>query len=91
MSELISESRPVSRRDRHCMASEWITNTGLMAGDLTYAERRQVVLARRNGWRIKTGEQYIKQFTKCCGDVGSFVAIPVMHAICLKYDIYEDC
>jgi hypothetical protein len=91
MSELISESRPVSRKDRNCMASEWILNCGFDQLGLTFAERRQIVIARRNGWQIKAGEQYVKQATKCCGDFGVFIAIPAMHDICLKYEMYEEC
>jgi len=72
------------------MASEWLTECD-DAMLFTFAERRQIVIARRNGWRIKKGEKYVKQFTKCCGDIGTFRAIPAIHAICVKYKIYQDC
>lgn len=73
------------------MASDWIINGDVDPMRLTFAERRQIVKARRNGWLIKAGEQYVKQAIKDCGDFGSFVAIPALHEICLKYDLYEHC
>lgn len=90
VSTLISEKYPVSRKDRPCMACETLSYWGIRAKDFTFAERRQLAIARRNGWRIKTGEKYLKQFIVCCGDAGTFQAIPAMHNLCLKYDMYED-
>lgn len=73
------------------MASDWIINGDVDPLRLTFGERRQIVTARRNGWRIKAGERYVRQAVKCCGDFGNFVAIPALHEICLKYDLYDQC
>ena len=90
MTEVIFESTPVARKDHDCMASEWFLNSDVF-DYLTFSEKKIVVRQKRNGWKIRKGQQYIRQFNKGCGDVWVFKAIPEIHELCLKYDLYEDC
>lgn len=93
MSNVIGETTyPKARKDYRCMASEWITN-----GDLaetvyhcSYAEKRAIVRAKRNGWKIKKGERYLRQCIVWEGRLETFRAIPAMHEICLKQDLYQE-
>jgi len=56
----------------------------------TIAEYRAIVRAKRNRFMIKKGQEYLRQANVCGGDFMVFRAIPEIHDICLKYDIYQD-
>ena len=94
MSTQIGETKyPKARKTYHCMASDWIVN-----GDLyetfrccTWEEKKEIIRARRNNWRIQAGTKYLRQTMIWEGKMGTFRAIPAMHDICVKYDLYEDC
>lgn len=90
---MLRESKPIARKTYTCNASEWLYNGGLddfvFHYEPTCAELRAIVKARRNGWCIVPGQQYIKQVGKYEGDFYVWRAIPAIHAICLKYDLYE--
>jgi hypothetical protein len=88
MPELISQTKPKARKSYNCEASQFLTIDGLPLG-LTFKELRAVVTARKNIWKILKGEIYLRQ---CCkdGDVYTFRAIPEIHEICIKYDIYPE-
>ena len=49
MTELISETRPIARKNHDCMASDWIQDIDL-TGELSFSERRALVMARRESW-----------------------------------------
>ena len=90
MTRLLRVTNPVARKDYPCMASEWICN-GSELLDFTFSERKLIVKAYRNNWKIKKGERYTYQSMVCCGEFYVFKAITDLHFICIKYDIYEDC
>ncbi|AUR88986.1 hypothetical protein NVP1137O_31 [Vibrio phage 1.137.O._10N.261.46.B5] len=88
--EILSEQSPTARKDHDCMACEWLNNSGYATKeDLTSDEWSAYELASENKWKIKKGQKYIRQNNKYEGEVYSFTAIPEIHSICLKYDIYE--
>jgi hypothetical protein len=84
-------SRPVARKKYTCNACEWIENhvDYLFYGDFTYTELREIVKARRNNWCIVPGQQYIRAVQEYEGKLEVWRAIPAIHEICLKYDIYD--
>ena len=84
----LSESNPIARKGYDCMACEWINNKW-GEFDFTIAELRLIAKAKRNGYKIKKGDSYIRQSNKYEGRLYDFVAIPEMHEICLNHDIYE--
>ncbi len=94
MSTLIGdEVQPRARKGYFCMAAEQLLN-----GDFkevfrccTYAEKKSIVRAKRNQWRIQPGQRYIRQAVVWEGQLGTFRAIPEIHGICTKYNLYEDC
>jgi len=84
---------PTAKKVHNCMASEWIVN-----GDLhetfrccTWDEKKAIIRARRNNYRIHPGQKYLRQAMVWDGQLGTFKAIPAMHDICCKYNLYEDC
>jgi hypothetical protein len=89
MIRTLSESTHIATKDYRCWACDWISNL-LHEYEFTFAERRAIVKARKNGWRIKKGEKYIVQNNVQNGEFYSFKAIPAIHEICLKHDIYEE-
>ncbi len=89
MIELLSESNPKARKDDNCMACDWIINTDLQDIPLTFADLRLIVKAGRSGWKIRKGDMYLKQPVKFEGEIRTFRAIPEIHDICIKYDLYQ--
>lgn len=81
-----------AKKEYNCMAAEWIYNCWSKNGNpFTFTEWRTIVKAKNNNWKIKMGDSYIKQINQG-DDFYVFRAIPELHAICLKYDIYPcDC
>ena len=89
--ELIRETNQKARKIYSCDASSWLRESGILCENvLTFAEYREVVKAKRNGWMIQKGEIYNRQFNKCDGEVYYFISIPAILAICLKYDVFGD-
>jgi hypothetical protein len=88
--ENISSSTPVARKEYPCDASDWILqDMSNLNGELSFSEWRQVVKAKRKRWKIRPGERYVKQVNKTDGELFTFRAIPEIHEICLKLDLYE--
>jgi hypothetical protein len=93
MSENIGPTTyPTAKKVHNCMASEWIVN-----GDLhetfrccDWQEKRAIIRARRNKWRIQRGQKYMRQAVIWEGVFCTFKAIPEMHDICVKYDLYQE-
>lgn len=90
MCTLLQEKKHVARKPYECQACYWIREAGNW-GWLSFAERRIVVKAKQNGWKIQPGETYIYQFLVEGSERWSFRAIPEMHEICEKYDLYPEC
>lgn len=90
MAELIYEARLKARKDHECMACIYLTESGILdEGELSFSEFREVVKAKRDGFKIKAGQGYIRQFVKCGGDVATVTVRPEIHDICIKYDLYD--
>lgn len=87
--KVLSESLPTAKKEHECMACDFILAHGVDGFGYSLAEKRQLVIARRNKYRIKKGEKYIKQNNAFEGELYTFNAIPEMHDICLKHDLYE--
>ena len=87
---ILSESSHIADKDHHCSACDWLCQV-LHDFKFTFAERRDIVKARKDGWMIKKGKKYIVQNNVACGEFYVFKAIPEIHDICLDYDLYEEC
>lgn len=90
MLTLIKESLHKARKDYHCNSYEFINNCCDDFSMMTFGERRSIVKAISNKGVIKKGDIYLYQFLVDGGDNWSIRAIPELHKICIKYDIYPD-
>jgi len=83
-----------AKKDHYCGASELVREnlSYINNGDLetTFSERRAIIKARNNKWQIKQGESYYKQNNVADGRAYSWRAIPAMHEICNRLDLYSD-
>lgn len=90
MIKTLSERRPVARKTYPCDACYWIENYINDGVTFTIADYRTIVRAKRNGWKIQPGQQYVKQFNTNGNDTWTFRAIPEIHELCVKYELYEE-
>lgn len=91
MARLIAQTEHVARKEHYCMASDFINEGGNLRGyTFTFSEWRAIIKARDNNWKIIPGQKYLKQFVSYEGSAYTFKAIPEIHAICLKYDYYQE-
>ena len=88
MSQVLSETHPIARKDYPCGACEWLLKGGLP--DLKYSEAKLWIKAQREGFKIKAGTRYLKQANIFGGDFCCFRARPEINELCMKYDIYEE-
>jgi len=86
-----STTYPKARKQHNCMASDWIVNYLQDVVEMCdYSEKRELVKARRNKWKILPGQKYVRQAMVWEDKLGTFKAIPAMHDIRIKYSLYED-
>jgi hypothetical protein len=89
MVTVLSESKPVARKEHGCDACRWVMNYGWNGMGLAFSERRSIAKAKRNQWKITTGQKYLKQSNLEDGVVRTFKSIPEIHSICLAHDYYD--
>ena len=89
MTTLLSEHKPTAMREHTCMACDWVLQFGIDGNGFTRPELRALSRARKSNWKIIKGQGYIRQGNEFEGELYTFRAIPEIHAICIKYDIYE--
>ena len=89
---ILSTSYPVARKNYGCGACDWITEWLYdFFALLTFTEKKMVIRARQNGWRIMKGEKHIKAtIVGCDNDLYTWRAIIEIDRLCIKYDVYED-
>lgn len=81
-------------KDHQCNACLWLVNIGNTPEsifnqiDMTEDEKRYVIKAHANKWKVKKGEPAIYCAGITDGDFGTWYSIPEIHDICMKYDIY---
>lgn len=89
MCTLINQTKQTARKRYGCMASEWLNHDiSEWSYLMTYAEARAYIRARRNNFDIQPGQRYVRQAMKADG-LYTFRAIPEIHAICLRLDVYD--
>lgn len=92
MNELIKENKPKAQKDYNCDASAFLDGSGLLrnSGYFSFAEMREIAKAKKQNFKIKKGNYYINQRLKYDGDLITFRAIPEIHNICIKHDLYRE-
>ena len=86
---VLSESRPIARKEHECMACDFILASGINGFGYSFSELSLIVKAKRKGYKISKGDKYIRQNNVFDGELYTFKAIPEMHDICVKYELYE--
>ena len=84
-----SITEQVARRDYNCSACEWV-HDWINEQVFSFAELRLIAKAKRDGWRIKKGQKYIKVTGKWDGDWSVFRARPEINELCQKHGIYQE-
>lgn len=81
---------PIADQDYPCMACEWVdAEYSDLIGGMTKKEVLQYDRARKNGFMIKKNEKYIDWHGFWDGEPHDFRAIPEIHAICKRLNIYD--
>ena len=89
MITVLSESNPKAIKEHECMACDFILAQGVDGFGYSRDELRLIAKARKNKYKIQVGQKYIKQNNVFDGEFYTFKAIPEMHEICIKHDLYE--
>ena len=90
---IISELTPISRKEYECNACLWLLdylNDQPRDTGLTISELRTVVKVKRNGWKIKPGDKYLRQVQKFEGEISTVRSIPAIDEICQRHDLYPE-
>lgn len=88
--QLLQHKIKVAKKEYNSDAYTFIDNCCDDFSMMSFSERRHIVEARRNKGRIFKGQKYLYQFIVEGGDTYSFRAIPELHEICIKYNIYPE-
>lgn len=84
-----------ARKDHNCDACMFMReNLGEIGnGKLSFSELRAIAKAKQDGYKIKKGQPYGKQFNSMDGDgdTYTFKYRPEIHNLCLKYGLYPEC
>lgn len=93
MLEIISTSEHVAKKEYNCDSSEWlleyVRDEGRLPRKITFAEKRLLVIAQREKFKILPGAKYIRQ----AGKYDYFYVVrmrPEIHKICCKYELYPE-
>ena len=77
-----------ARKSYRCDACEFIFDLEGDYSDLTYSEKKALVRARRNKYRIMKGDKYIYETGIYDGEFYTSRAIPEIHKICKRLRLY---
>ena len=87
----------IARKNYGCDACVWLVESDVISDewfldDLSFAEKRTLVKARKNGWRIMKGERCLCQTLVSCDgkDIITWRAIPEINALNHRHDVYQD-
>lgn len=95
MVEILSQQNPTARKDYYCDAWVFLEQYGSLRQiinelNITFAEKRVIIKTWKDGRKIRKGTKYTKQNNKMSGDVYTFRAIPEIHEVCIKNEMYYD-
>lgn len=86
----ISDTIRTARNDHNSDCYEYLDESDYMHYGLTFTEYRQVITAKRKGWKILKGEKYIDRFGTWEGEICKQKIIPEIDHILHKYDMYQE-
>ena len=85
--EIHREGLRDATKDHKCMASDWLIKLDMAL--LSFTEKKTIIKARRNGFRIEKGSIYRQNGCRYKGRFYSYKAIPAMHDLCIKYELFD--
>ena len=88
MDTLLTNKRPVARKEYNCMASDWIRECGWEDSDWSVDEATVIANAKRDDWMIRKGTRYVYQTGLFDGEIVTFRARVDLHAICVRHNLY---
>jgi len=84
------DTYPVARKEYHCEASDHISMAGYGQRDYEPDDWATIVKAREEDNKILKGTEYLHISGKWEGDFAVYRARQDLHAICIKYDFYDE-
>jgi hypothetical protein len=93
VSTILNETHHIARKEQECDAFKVLQEEMSYSAErrikLTYPEARSFVKARRSNGKIAPGQKYYSLVHIYDEKLCHFKAIPEIHDICLKHDLYE--
>ena len=80
----------IARKQHDCCACEMISNGDDPEDWMEVDELIAWLKAKEKGFKINQGEQHVYQSGVYSGDFYTYRAIPEIHDICVKYDMFGD-
>ena len=84
---LVKEWYPIARKEHECDACKWLKHlddSKFYAGDWN-----KINEALNQEWKIKKGQEYIRQTNVKDGEIYQYKALPSIHYLTIKHKIYE--
>jgi len=81
---------PVARKDYHCEASDWISNSIGYDDELSEEDQATWEKAQEEGCKILKGTRYQKVTGKYEGEMSTYRARLDLDDICCRYSLYPD-
>jgi hypothetical protein len=81
-----------ARKDHHDDSFNWIEGALpyiRSSGKLSFTELRAIAESIKNGWLIKKGQIYERQYNEQDGTTYTFKTLPAIGKICQKLDLYQ--
>ena len=88
----LSQSTPIARKEHLCNASWFFCDYDIniiRGAKYSFSEWRAIIKARNNNWKIQKGQKYLNQRNVQEGQIYTFKAIPEIHDLCVKHDLYN--
>jgi hypothetical protein len=87
--QIIFCSTQTARKNYKCDACKTLLDYADF-NELSFAEKRELVKAKRDNWEIKKGQAYIRAFMKDNRSTWTFRARPEIEQICQDQDMWID-
>lgn len=87
---ILSDKVRRANKDHKCDACYWWDRSNFGQKDVTDVEWLVIETAKREGWKILKGSQYVFQSFVYDGDIQTFKARLDVDEVCRKYELYPE-